>query len=384
MRVLVIAHSGVLATFRQRWERMADRGHAVTLLCPETWTEGNRTVALEPGGTSELEVLPRQPRGDFWPSPRTRNLGHYYPGLPELLREREPEVLEVFEEPYSLCAWHALRAAQREVPDCLRALFSAQNIEKRYPPPFSWFESSCLARADVTYPVDPLVVPVLRAKGYQGPAPVVPLGIDPTFFRPVPPEPELLPEAAREGPVVGFLGKLQPEKGILDLVEAAIRSRSRPHLVVAGSGPLEEEVRRAGAALGGRLHLLGPLPQPRLPALMATMDLVCVPSRTTRGWMEQFGRVAVEAMACGRPTLVSDSGSLPHVGRGGAEILPEADPVAWAAAFDRLLPRPEARAALGEAGRAHVREHYTWEAVARCHEAAWELAREARNQTQTD
>jgi glycosyltransferase involved in cell wall biosynthesis len=375
----VIAHSGVLASYRRRWDAIAALGHEVTLLTPKTWTEGNRQVPLEESPGSPVHLIAQQPLGSFWPSPRTRNLGHFYPGLRDLLLQAQPNVLEVFEEPYSLCAWHALRTACAVVPDTLRLVFSAQNILKRFPPPFSIFERRVLQQADAALPVDPLVVPVLQAKGYRGPTPVVPLGIEEDFFSPSPPDLELLPPSARKGPVIGFFGKLQPEKGVLDLVTAVEAARGKPHLVLAGSGPLEEELRQQEARLPGHLHLLGPLPQSKIPGLLATMDLVCVPSRTTTFWKEQFGRAAIEAMGCERPTLVSDSGSLPHVVGEGARVLPEANPVAWTQAFDDLLEDPAARRSLGRAGRQHVLHNYTWNSIARVHEQAWESARQMRS-----
>lgn len=377
VRLFVLAHSAVLASYRRRWEVLAQRGHAVTLVAPRRWTETNRWVELEEGGAGPLHLVRHQPLGDFWPSPRLRNVAHVHLGLARLMARTAPEVVEIMEEPYSLAAWHAMRVAARVAPAALRLVFSAQNLAKAYPWPFSRFEAEVLAAAHGAMPVDPLVTPVLRSKGLRAPATVIPLGVDTGHFRPLAPDPRRLPEAARGAPVVGYLGKLQREKGVMDLVEAVRRMSAPAHLVVVGAGPLEPRL-RAAAAGGVRLHLLGPMPQAALPAMLATMDVVCVPSRTTATWMEQFGRAALEAMACGRPTLVSDSGSLPHVVGSGARVLPEADPRAWARALDELCTDPSARQDLGRRGRARVRDHYTWEAVARQHEAAWRAAREFR------
>lgn len=370
--VLVVAHSAVLASYRERWEALGRRGHRVRILTPRVWTETNRPVAFEAAASaSSIECIPSQPWGDRWPSPRLRNVAHVQPGLPAALRARPPDVLEVFEEPYSLAAWVALRAAARLAPATATLVFSAQNRRKRYPWPFRAFERDVLARADCLLPVDPLVLPVLRAKGRTGPCRVIPLGVDLDRFRPVEPGVGDLPPACREVPRIGFFGKLQPEKGILDLVDALGRMRTPAHLVCVGSGPLETRLRVAGS----RVHLLGPVPQARLPALYAAMDIVAVPSRTTPWWMEQFGRVAVEAMACGRPVAVSDSGSLPGVVGDGARVVPEGDPGAWAAALEDLL-RPEVAAALSARARRRVAARFTWDAIADLHEDAWRVARE--------
>jgi glycosyltransferase involved in cell wall biosynthesis len=371
-----MAHSGVLASYRRRFEVLAERGHPVTLLTPERWTEGNRVVEFEDSPSSALRVVRSTPWGSRWPSAPLRNVLHLQGCLGRLIDETAPEVLEVFEEPYSLAAYDAFRQARRRRPGCLRLVFSAQNILKRYPWPFSGFQESVLAAADAALPVDPLVTPVLRAQGLPEatPAPVVPLGIDPARFRPVPPDLAHVPAAARGGRRVGFLGKLQPEKGVRDLVAALRALPEDTHLLIAGAGPLEAELRDAHP----RAHVLGALPQASLPGFYAACDVVAVPSRTTASWKEQFGRVAVEAMACGAAVVVSDSGSLPHVVGGSARVAPEGDVPAWANAIGALLADAEARRALGEAGRAHVLASFTWEAVADAHERAWEAAAEAR------
>jgi glycosyltransferase involved in cell wall biosynthesis len=371
-----MAHSGVLASYRRRFEILAERGHAVTLLTPERWTEGNRVVEFEETPPSSLRVVRSTPWGSSWPTAPLRNVAHLQGCVGRLLEETEPEVLEVFEEPYSLAAYYAFYTAHRRRPACLRLVFSAQNIHKRYPWPFSGFQRSVLSKADAAMPVDPLVEPVLRAQGLPAatPAPVVPLGIDPEHFRPVPPDWSLVPEAARAGRRVGFLGKLQPEKGVGDLVAALADLPEDTHLLIAGAGPLEAELRGAHP----RAHVVGTLPQASLPGFYAACDVVAVPSRTTPTWKEQFGRVAVEAMACGAAVVVSDSGSLPHVVGGSARVAAEGDVPAWTAALGTLLTDAEARRDLGEAGRAHVLATYTWEAIADAHEGAWAAAAEAR------
>jgi glycosyltransferase involved in cell wall biosynthesis len=110
----------------------------------------------------------------------------------------------------------------------------------------------------------------------------------------------------KEEAVVLFAGKLLPFKRPLDLVDAAacLVDRGRPITVmVAGSGPLEEQMRHRAAEVGVKLVLLGFRNQTEMPACYAACDVLVLPSTRRETW----GLVANEALACGRPIIVSDA-----------------------------------------------------------------------------
>ena len=91
--------------------------------------------------------------------------------------------------------------------------------------------------------------------------------------------------------------------------------------------------------------------------------MVAVPSLETPSWIEQFGRVAVEAMASGVAVVASDSGSLPEVVAEAGILVPPDDVGALAAALGRLRDRPGERARLAGAGRRRA-ARYGWDQVA--------------------
>ena len=104
-----------------------------------------------------------------------------------------------------------------------------------------------------------------------------------------------------------------------------------------------------------------------VPAYLNAMDLLCAPSRTTPHWREQFGRMLIEAMACGVPVVASRSGEIPHVVADAGLLLPEDDVRAWAETVDRLS---DERATLGELaarGIDRARTVFAWPVVARAH-----------------
>jgi len=102
-----------------------------------------------------------------------------------------------------------------------------------------------------------------------------------------------------------------------------------------------------------------------VPAELRRLDALALPSHTTRGWKEQFGRVLIEAMSCGVPVIGSSSGEIPNVIGDAGLIYPEGDVRALAATIGRLAAQPALYADLARRGRARVLERYTQAALAR-------------------
>src|SRR5262249_9629759 len=143
-----------------------------------------------------------------------------------------------------------------------------------------------------------------------------------------------------------YAGRLSPEKGVLELVEAAREMR----LVVAGDGPLRDLV--PGAA--------GFVAPAKLGAWYERAAVVACPSRR-----EGFGVACLEAVADGRPVVASAVGGLLDLVVDGETglLVPPGDVAALRAALERLLADGELRARLGAAARARARERFSWEAV---------------------
>jgi glycosyltransferase involved in cell wall biosynthesis len=163
---------------------------------------------------------------------------------------------------------------------------------------------------------------------------VIPSGVD-------------LPAAVGEEadpPEVLYAGRLSAEKGVRELVAAAVGLA----LVVAGDGPLRGEVPGA----------LGFVPHDELERLYARAAVVACPSRR-----EGFGVVCAEAMAYGRPVVAGDVGGLRDLVRNEETglLVPPGDVGALRAALQRLLADPDLRRRFGEAGRARIAEHFTWQ-----------------------
>jgi glycosyltransferase involved in cell wall biosynthesis len=108
------------------------------------------------------------------------------------------------------------------------------------------------------------------------------------------------------------------------------------------------------ATLGVTVHREPWVDATQMPELMASADVVALPSLPTPYWEEQLGFAAIEAMASAVPVVATASGSIPFVVGGGGLLVPPYDVDALAGAIHRLAGDPDLRRRLGAAGRDRV------------------------------
>jgi len=356
-RVLRIYHSGVVAAWRERDVALAAEGIEVTLVSPSSWNEGGREVDLVPGPDEdviEAHTWGRHPyRFVFDPRP-----------LWSVLRHGGHDVIDIHEEPASLATaevlaleWLTRRGPRRRPrPVCL---YSAQNIRKRYPVPFRWFERLALRRAAAVHTCNDAAGEILQDKGFRGIVENLGLGVGADSFTGDGP-------GAHEGRFrLGYVGRLETYKGV-DVLVDAVATLASVDLDIIGDGPERAALEARITALGvaDRVSLNGFRPADELGPVYARFDALAVPSLDTPGWIEQFGRVAAEAMAAGVPVIASRSGSLTEVVGDAGLLVPPGDPAAIAAAIVTLAADIDERVRLG--CRARVRaERWSWPAIGR-------------------
>jgi glycosyltransferase involved in cell wall biosynthesis len=166
-----------------------------------------------------------------------------------------------------------------------------------------------------------------------------------------------------EGPIVGVVARLEPEKGVAYFLEAAARVAPLApdvRFVVIGDGPLRNdlELHAERLGLGNRVRFLGL----RLdaPALVSSLDLLAVPSLS-----EGTALRILEAMSVGVPIVATSVGGIPDQIRHGREglLVPAGDSEALGAAMLELLRDPDRARRLGEAGRQRLITEFDYEVM---------------------
>ncbi|TXK85271.1 1,4-alpha-glucan branching protein domain-containing protein [Paenibacillus sp. N3.4] len=165
--------------------------------------------------------------------------------------------------------------------------------------------------------------------------------------------------------ILAFFGRLVFEKGVHVLLSAmrlVLKLVPEAKLVIGGTGPEFESLKRQAARFGDRVCFTGFLDESDKCLLLQRTELCVFPSL-----YEPFGLVALEAMASGTPLIVSDTGGLAEIvdhGRNGCTV-PAGDVNALAAQIVALLHRPEEAAKLAAAALSKVQVSYNWRQISR-------------------
>lgn len=181
-------------------------------------------------------------------------------------------------------------------------------------------------------------------------------GLSPHVVHPPvdPDPPDVAPPWEQDGrPVVGFVGRVEPDKGVLDLVRAApaIRAASDARVVlVGGDGVGRDPAYSAAVRASGEVERYGWVAGGA--GLMRHLDVLVLPSHR-----ESAGTVLAEAMAVGTPVVATDVGGLPEVVLDGVtgRLVEPGSPAALAGAVAEVLER---RDELGAAAARHARRFY--------------------------
>ena len=294
----------------------------------------------------------------------------YQSGFIPLLQELQPDFIYVHQEPYAIATTQIYLANRLSIKKPI-GFFTWQNIFKRYPFPFNQMENWVLQESNVAFSGSRSAEEVLRRKGFEGSSVVFPSGIDPNVYFARPELEELKGKLRSEQNevLIGYVGRIVEQKGLKTLLYALSQIQDLPwRLIVVGSGSYQTEFDAIAQnlQLTHRITCLGYIPPAEAPLYLSAFDALVLPSETRKNWKEQFGRVIIEAMACGTPVVGSDSGEIPYLiqATGGGLTFPEGQPKALAEQLQQLILSPLLRLQLVERGRQVVLQNYTHASLA--------------------
>jgi glycosyltransferase involved in cell wall biosynthesis len=340
-RLLVVSHACVIDVNQSVYRELRERGWGLRLIVPSTWRHEYADGKVRPSPLSGLEDS-LQPLPIFLPGRPQR---HGYLTRPSnAIRQFRPDVIFLEQEPFSLPAlqW-GVAASRAGIPFGVQM---DENLDRPFPLPARLIRRWILPRASFIAARSPTAAELGRSWGATGAIGVAPHAV-PTWTNNDRDERRLF--------TIGFAGRLIPAKGIDDLLAAVQQMRPPLKLLVAGAGPLQEKI-QAAATDGLEIELLTGLSHERMGEVLARMDVLVLPSRTTATWAEQFGRVLVEAMSQRVPVVGSSSGEIPWVieTTGGGLTFEEGNVAALLATLVRLRDDPGLRAELGVRGSESV------------------------------
>ena len=351
-RALVVSHPCVVSVNQAVYAELRNSGWDVQIVVPHRWRHEYAEQSFAPRALDGMTDVVHPIRVALAGRPQR----HFYlcrPGA--VIRRFRPDVLFVEQEPFSIAAMQwSLAARRHRLPFGVQA---DENLDRPLPLVARLIRSAVLDRASFVAARSPAAGALVGRFGARGDIALIPHAV---------PEWEPLQRNGRGEFTIGFAGRLVPEKGIFDLVSAVERLQEPVRLLIVGDGPLRAELESVHLR-NAHIEIRTDFTHERMPEAYAQMDVLVLPSRTTRRWAEQFGRVLAEALWCGVPVVGSDSGEIPWVietTQGGLTYA-EGDAAALATALAALRDDPERRRRLAELGREAVRDLFGAHATAR-------------------
>lgn len=352
MKVFVVSHSSVVDRFRRKWTELARRpGIELTVLVPSAWPEGGQPVRPVADAATPYRIIRTRPVF------RGVHALHFYPLLPYYLARYRPDLLHIEEEPWNVVTVQA--AVLGTLLGARVVFFTWENVRRSYPFPLGVFLRMVLRLSDGAIAGSETARELLRLRGFDKSTHVLPqYGVD---------APSRCPATSTHGRfVVGFAGRLVPQKGLDSLLDALVGLPPSIHLLVVGDGPhraaLVERARRLG--LERRLEMAGAVSHAEIAPYLSRMSVLVLPSLTTARWKEQFGRVLIEAMALGVPVVGSDSGEIPWVIGDAGLVFPEGNSTILRERLRTLFHDEALSRELAARGRARVASYFTNDVLA--------------------
>jgi len=368
LKVLCIDHGAILRSYRERYVAIANLADIdLIVIVPRRLNELNYDGQRDRRAVSESKyklicmhfVPAKVHRGLYDPYALAKVIGHFQPDIIHL--QGEPETLSSVE----VCLTRNVLCPQSKLISSSWANINL--VRTGWPYKFAHLYNLCYrfvldnAQGATTY--GKAAERILLENGFKGRVKTIPWGVDPRAFRRL--EVAMLrSKIGLEGFVVGYVGRLEWAKGVHNLIEAMSGLPVESCLLMVGEGPAKSEWMKLAQRLGVGLVSVGAVSNQEIAKYLNCLDLLVLPSLTTKYWKEQFGKVLIEAMACEVPVIGSNSGEIPNVIADAGLVFVEGDSRDLRVKLELLVQNPDLCELLAKKGRSRVLERYSWESVA--------------------
>jgi len=364
MKLLIISHAYSAPENRKKATLISEKVETF-LIFPRNWrTKHGEELENKESVSRNLSLFPIDTYG-------SGDGGRYvYCPIPLLLKilKAKPDVLLLEEEPFSFVSFEIvvierllklLRLLNRKATLCF---FTWENLV--FPLGFirSFVERTVFLASDKGICGNKEAEMRIRKRRFLGDTLVLPqFGVDLDLFKKIVAieKNELKEKLNIKKKVVGYVGRFVPEKGIKTLIKAiSLLPKDYILLLVSTSKSLPEEYQKFADDLNisDRVRIASGIPHKDLYRYYGIMDVLVLPSETTETWKEQFGRVLIEAMACGTPVVGSSSGAIPEVISEAGLIFSEGDAVDLS---EKIKEANRNSAEFSRAGVRRVNEKYS-------------------------
>ena len=363
MRVLALSHSYIMKPYRRKFALIAEKPDVeMRVITTDRWYESIQEIRFEPDSDVRCNEFACPIRFSGYGS-----RFYYRGGLRTHFEDFQPDIIHLEEEPWSVNALQVIRLKRKYCPDSRFIFRTSLSIPAKQKFGFIpiWIERQVFRETDMAFPLSENAARILKQRGYHGKAIPFPNGVDLRLFHKMDVK-RLSTSLGLEGHfVIGYLGRLVESKGVDTLLAAAAKLRIEYRLLIIGRGEYKASLVEIAEKLGIADKIVwvdGMLPE-KVPEYVNCMDTVVLPSRTTPDWVEFFGRVLIEGMACEAPVIGSDSGEIPKVIGDAGLVFPEGDAEALADRLEQIAQNPSFANQLVQRGLKRVSE-FTWETIA--------------------
>ncbi|RKU11652.1 hypothetical protein C6501_12265 [Candidatus Poribacteria bacterium] len=363
VRVLVLSHSYIMKPYRRKFNLIAAKPDVtMRVLTPDRWYESIQEISFEPESDVHCEEVPCPIRFSGYGS-----RFFYRRGIAKHFKDFQPDIIHLEEEAWSLNALQAVRLKRRFCPNSRFIFRTSLSIpsKQRFGPLPVWIEKQVYRETDIAFPLSENAGKILKQRGYVGAQVPFPNGVDISLFQKRDMSQLKTSHGLANDFVIGYIGRLIQMKGINTFIDAAAMLDFPFKLLIVGQGEDKQKFRDIAAKhqITEKIVWIDAVPPEEVPNYLNCMDTLVLPSRTTADWVEFFGRVLIEGMACEVPVIGSDSGEIPQVIGDAGLVFPEGDAAALAEKIKQIASDPTLRQTLQKRGLERV-QNFTWETIA--------------------